>query len=53
MAKYLSLVKDIMARFDEVIIVQIPQEQNTEVDALAKLASSKVAIGQPIKPSHM
>ncbi len=38
--KYLSLVRDIMARFNEVIIVQIPKEQNIEADVLAKLASS-------------
>jgi ribonuclease HI len=40
MVKYLSLVRDIMARFNEVIIVQIPKEQNIEADVLAKLASS-------------
>ena len=46
MAKYLSLVRDIMARFDEVVLVQIPREQNTEVDVLAKLASFEEAIDQ-------
>ena len=55
--KYLSLVKNIMRWFDEVILVQVPQEQNTEADTLAKLASSKEAINQQIKvqysPSHM
>ena len=56
MAKYLSLVKNIMRWFDEVILVQVPWEQNTEADTLAKLASSKEAINQQIKvqysPSH-
>ena len=40
MVKYLSLVRDIMTGFNEVIIVQIPKEQNIEADVLAKLASS-------------
>jgi hypothetical protein len=56
MAKYLSLVKNIMCWFDEVILVQILRDQNTEVDILAKLASSEEAINQQIKvkysPSH-
>ena len=45
-SKYLSLVKNIMRWFDEVILVQVPREQNTEADTLAKLASSKEAINQ-------
>ena len=40
MVKYPSLVRDIMIGFNEVIIVQIPKEQNIEADVLAKLASS-------------
>ena len=32
MAKYLSLVKNLMRGFDEVILVQIPREQNTKAD---------------------
>jgi ribonuclease HI len=56
MAKYLSLVKNIMRWFDEVILDQIPREQNTEADNLAKLASSEEAINQQIEvqysPSH-
>ena len=44
MAKYLSLVKDAMTRFNEVFIVQIPREQNIEADALAKLVFSEQAI---------
>jgi hypothetical protein len=46
MAKYLNLVKNVMDRFDEVILVQIPREQNIEADVLAKLASSEEAINQ-------
>uniref|UniRef100_A0A2N9GA19 Uncharacterized protein n=1 Tax=Fagus sylvatica TaxID=28930 RepID=A0A2N9GA19_FAGSY len=56
MAKYLSLIRNIMARFDEIIIVQISREQNTKADTLAKLASSKEVIDQQIEvqysPSH-
>ena len=57
MAKYLSLVKNIIRDFDKVTLVQVPPEQNTEVDALAKLASSEEATNQQIEvqysPSHM
>jgi hypothetical protein len=56
MAKYLSLVKNLMRGFDEVILVQIPREQNTEADTLVKLAFSEEAINQQIEvqysPSH-
>ena len=56
MAKYLSLVKNIMRWFDEVILVQVPREQNTEADTLVKLASSEETINQQIEvqyyPSH-
>ena len=56
MAKYLNLVKNIMDRFDEVVLIQIPREHNTEADVLAKLASSEEVINQQIKvhfsPSH-
>ncbi len=44
MDKYLSLVRDIMARFDKVVLVQIPREQNIEANVLAKLAFSEEAI---------
>uniref|UniRef100_A0A2N9F6T8 Uncharacterized protein n=1 Tax=Fagus sylvatica TaxID=28930 RepID=A0A2N9F6T8_FAGSY len=40
MTKYLKLVREAIKWFDEVKLVQIPREQNTEADALAKLASS-------------
>jgi hypothetical protein len=57
MAKYLSLVKNIIRDFDKVTLVQVPREQNTKADALAKLASSEEATNQQIEvqysPSHM
>uniref|UniRef100_A0A2N9J155 Uncharacterized protein n=1 Tax=Fagus sylvatica TaxID=28930 RepID=A0A2N9J155_FAGSY len=57
MAKYLSLVKNSIHGFDEVILIQVPREQNTEADTLAKLASSEEATNQHIEvqysPSHM
>jgi ribonuclease HI len=57
MTKYLKLTKNAMNWFDEVTLVQVPREQNTEADALAKLASSDEATNQPIEvqysPSHM
>uniref|UniRef100_A0A2N9JBP4 Reverse transcriptase domain-containing protein n=1 Tax=Fagus sylvatica TaxID=28930 RepID=A0A2N9JBP4_FAGSY len=57
MTKYLKLVRNAMKWFDEVILVQVPREQNTEADALAKLASSDEATDQHIEvqysPSHL
>jgi ribonuclease HI len=57
MAKYLKLVKKAIDYFDEVILVQVPREQNTGADTLAKLASSDEATYQHIEvqysPSHM
>jgi ribonuclease HI len=56
MVKYLGLVKDIMTGFNEVIIVQIPREQNIEADSLVKLAFFEEATDQRIEvqysPSH-
>ena len=56
MAKYLNLVRNTIRWFDEVTFVQVPREQNTEADNLAKLASSEEAINQQIEiqysPSH-
>ena len=52
MAKYLSLVKNIMRGFDEVILVQVPREQNTEANTLAKLAFSEEAINQQIEVQY-
>uniref|UniRef100_A0A2N9J4R0 Uncharacterized protein n=1 Tax=Fagus sylvatica TaxID=28930 RepID=A0A2N9J4R0_FAGSY len=57
MTKYLKLVREAIKWFDEVKLVQIPREQNTEADALAKLASSDEATDQYIEiqhsPSHL
>uniref|UniRef100_A0A2N9G1P7 Uncharacterized protein n=1 Tax=Fagus sylvatica TaxID=28930 RepID=A0A2N9G1P7_FAGSY len=57
MTRYLKLVRNAMNWFDEVTLVQVPHEQNTEVDALAKLASSDEATDQHIEvqysPSHV
>uniref|UniRef100_A0A2N9HDB7 Uncharacterized protein n=1 Tax=Fagus sylvatica TaxID=28930 RepID=A0A2N9HDB7_FAGSY len=52
MTKYLKLVRNAMKWFDEVILVQVPREQNTEADALAKLASSDEATDQYIEVQH-
>uniref|UniRef100_A0A2N9G648 Uncharacterized protein n=1 Tax=Fagus sylvatica TaxID=28930 RepID=A0A2N9G648_FAGSY len=52
MTKYLKLVRNAMKWFDEVRLVQIPREQNTEADALAKLASSDEATDQYIEVQH-
>ena len=56
MAKYLKLVKNAIDWFDEVTLVQVPHEQNTEADTLAKFASSNETTNQQIEvqysPSH-
>uniref|UniRef100_A0A2N9FQ85 Uncharacterized protein n=1 Tax=Fagus sylvatica TaxID=28930 RepID=A0A2N9FQ85_FAGSY len=52
MTKYLKLVRNAIKWFDEVKLVQIPREQNTEADALAKLASSDEATDQYIEVQH-
>ena len=52
MAKYPKLVKDTIGWFDEVTLVQVPHEQNIEVDTLAKLASSDEAINQQIEVQY-
>ncbi|KAD7477151.1 hypothetical protein E3N88_00287 [Mikania micrantha] len=40
LAKYLEIVKDISGYFFKFDITQVPRDENTEVDALANLASS-------------
>jgi hypothetical protein len=52
MTKYLKLVRNAMKWFDEVLLVQVPREQNTEADALAKLASSDEATDQYVEVQH-
>ena len=41
MAAYLTKVKEYLDQFEKYMIEQIPKEQNTNVDALAKLASTQ------------
>ena len=43
MVEYLNKVKDLSEQFKKYSIIQVPGEQNVNVDALAKLASSKDA----------
>jgi ribonuclease HI len=50
--KYLSLVRDIMIGFNEVIVIQIPREQNIKADILAKLASFEKATNQRIEVQY-
>uniref|UniRef100_A0A2N9GKA7 Integrase catalytic domain-containing protein n=1 Tax=Fagus sylvatica TaxID=28930 RepID=A0A2N9GKA7_FAGSY len=52
MTKYLKLVRNAMNWFDEVTLVQVPCEQNTEADALAKLASSDETTDQHIEVQY-
>uniref|UniRef100_A0A2N9GP39 Uncharacterized protein n=1 Tax=Fagus sylvatica TaxID=28930 RepID=A0A2N9GP39_FAGSY len=52
MAKYLKLVRNAMKWFDEVMLVQVPREQNIEADALAKLASSDETTDQYVEVQH-
>ena len=46
MAKYLNLVRNTIRWFDEVTLVQVSREQNTEADILAKLSSPEEVINQ-------
>ena len=43
MAAYLQKVKDLLSTFSSFKIRQVPREQNTQADALARLASTKDA----------
>ena len=52
MTKYLKLVRNAMKYFNEVILVQVPREQNTEADTLAKLASSDEVTDQHIEVQY-
>jgi len=40
MKKYLNKVKQLVKKFKETSFVQLPREENMEVDALAKTASA-------------
>ncbi|KAI3453431.1 hypothetical protein Pfo_010094 [Paulownia fortunei] len=44
MIKYLDLMKDLITRFEEYQIKQIPRGENSNADQLAKLASSMASI---------
>ena len=43
MVAYLNKTKDLLAQFTKYTLQQIPRDQNSNVDALAKLASAKDA----------
>ena len=43
MAAYLQKAKDLLSTFSSFTIRQVPREQNTQADALARLASTKDA----------
>lgn len=40
MKRYLKLTNQLISYFDDVRLEQVPQEENSEVDEVAKLASS-------------
>ncbi|KAK0585343.1 hypothetical protein LWI29_027080 [Acer saccharum] len=44
MIAYLKLAKELLGRFKEYRIIQIPREENEQADALAKLASATINI---------
>jgi len=46
MKKYLSKVNQLVKKFKEVNFVQLPREENMEVDALAKAASVGGAVNE-------
>ena len=43
MVAYLNKAKDLLAQFEKYTLQQVPRDQNSNVDALAKLASAKDA----------
>ncbi|KAK0578094.1 hypothetical protein LWI29_004999 [Acer saccharum] len=44
MIAYLKLAKELLGRFKEYMIIQVPREENEQADALAKLASATINI---------
>ena len=44
MAAYLKLAKELLGRFKEYRIIQVPREENEQANALAKLASATINI---------
>ena len=53
MKKYLSKVKQLVKKFKEASFVQLPREENMEVDALAKLALEGEAMDECDKVQYM
>ena len=43
MVSYLNKAKDLLAQFESYTLQQVPRDQNSNADALAKLASAKDA----------
>ena len=43
MVAYLNKIRDLLAQFDKYTLQQVPRDQNSNADALAKLASAKDA----------
>jgi len=47
MKRYLTLTNQLVSNFDDVKITQVPREENSEADEVARLASSATNEGQP------
>ena len=47
MKRYLALTNQLISNFDDLKITQVPWEENSEVDKVARLASSKTNERQP------
>ena len=47
MKRYLALTNQLISNFDDVKITQVPREENSETDEVAKLASSETSERQP------
>ena len=43
MKRYLALTSQLISNFDDVKITQVPQEENSEADEVARLASSETS----------
>ena len=50
MVAYLNKTKDLLAQFDKYTLQQVPRDQNSNADALDKLASAKDADSLNIVP---
>ena len=54
--RYLTLTNQLVSNFDDVKITQVPREENSEVDKVARLASSDTNEGRPglyMKVQHL